>query len=254
MDLLDEFAQRARATLHRGYYDELGEPSLPTSPSLRAAVEAGPRAVLAELKPASPSLGPLRALDPADPSLARALVAAGARGLSVLTEPEVFRGSLAALRAASQLGAPALMKDFVLAEGQLIAARRAGASAALLIATLHARGHADHPLQEMVALAHRHGLEALVEVASAAEFRAAQGTEADLIGINNRDLRTLQVDLGRSQRVLAQVRKDRPVVGLSGVATRADADALFAAGCDAVLVGSSLMRAPDPAKALEALL
>jgi len=255
MDVLDELARRAQATVQRGYYLDLGAKEMPRSPPLRRAVLAKPRAVLAELKPASPSEGKLRPAD-AEASLgvARALVAAGARGLSVLTEPEVFHGSLQLLQGASRLGTPTLMKDFVLAEAQLAAAQRCGASGVLLIAALATRGYTEAPLPEMVRRAHARGLEVLLEVASAAEFRQAQATEADLIGINNRDLGTLEVDLGRTARVLAQVRKDRPVVGLSGVQARADADALFAAGCDAVLVGTSLMKAADPGKALEALL
>lgn len=251
MDLLDELAARARATLRSGYYNGLGEQAVPQAPSLRGAILAKPRALIAEIKPASPSAGRLR---PATRDLAASLVKAGARGLSVLTEPEVFRGSLDALRDAGRLGVPTLMKDIVLAEAQLLAARRCGASAVLLIATLHARGLADAGLRETVERAHAHGLETLVEVASAAEFRLAQGTPADLVGINNRDLRTMEVDLGRTARILAQVAKDRPVVGMSGVETRADADALFALGCDAVLVGTSLMRAAEPARKLEELL
>lgn len=251
MDLLDELAAKARATLQSGYYDMMGQASQPQSPSLRAAIEAKPRAILAELKPASPTEGRMR---PFDPSIAAALAKAGARGLSVLTEPEVFHGSLAALRAASGLGVPTLMKDFVLGEAQLTAARRCGARGVLLIAMLHERGLADHDLHDMVRLAHQHGLEALVEVISAKEFRLAQDAGADMVGINHRDLRTMHVDLGRSAVILREVRKDRPVVGLSGVETRAQADGVFAGGCDAILVGSSLMKAQDPAAKLGALL
>jgi indole-3-glycerol phosphate synthase len=251
MDILDELAARAGATLRRGYYDDMGAPSVRQAPSLAAAVKGKPRAVLAELKPASPSKGQLRA---PDKELAERLVKAGARGLSVLTEPDVFLGSLQTLRDASRLGAPTLMKDFVLAEAQLLCAKRCGASAALLIATLHSRGHAEQDLHDTVALAHRHGLEALVEVASAKEFRLAQDSACDLIGINNRDLRSMALDLRRTPTILGQVQKDRPVVGLSGVHTRAEADLLFGAGCDAILVGTSLMKAAEPAKKLEELL
>jgi indole-3-glycerol phosphate synthase len=250
MDILDELAAKARSTLQSGYYDGLGEKPLPRAPSLKGAILASPKGIIAELKPASPTQGAMRTVDAA---LAAQLHRAGARGLSVLTEPEVFRGSLALLRQCSQVGAPVLMKDFVLGEAQLAAATRCGASAVLLIATLHTRGHADHDLATMVDLAHRHGLEALVEVASAKEFRLAQLTAADMVGINNRDLRTMHMDLQRTPAILAEVAKDRPVVGLSGVHAKADADLLFGAGCDAVLVGTSLMKAPDPAKALEAL-
>lgn len=251
MDILDELAARAGATIRSGFYDELGARALAQAPALRAAVLARPRAVIAELKPASPTRGKLRT-----PSrdVAAGLVKAGARGLSVLTEPEVFLGSLQALRDASQLGAPTLMKDFVLAESQMACAKRCGASAVLLIATLHARGYAEAELGETVRMARRHGLETLVEVASAREFRAAQDTEADLVGVNNRDLRTMELDLRRTPTILEQVEKDRPVVGLSGVDTRAQADLLFSAGCDAILVGTSLMKAADPGRKLEEFL
>lgn len=251
MDILDELAGKAKATVQRGYYDSHGAKPVPQSPSLAKAITSKPRAVLAELKPASPSRGPLRT---PEKDLSAALAKGGARGLSVLTEPEVFLGSLGALREASQLGVPTLMKDFVLAETQLACAKRCGASAVLLIVTLHTRRHSEFTLDEMVTLAHDHGLETLVEVASAKEFRQAQDTAADLIGINNRDLRTMELDLRRTPTILEMVQKDRPVVGLSGVDTREHADLLFSAGCDAILVGTSIMKAKDPVAQLEALL
>lgn len=251
MDILDELAGKARATVQRGYYDSHAEKPVLQSPSLVKAVKAKPRAVLAELKPASPTRGKLRT---PERNLAASLAKAGARGLSVLTEPEVFLGSLQALREASQLGVPTMMKDFVIAETQLACAKRCGASAVLVIATLHTRRHSEFTLDEMVALAHDHGLEALVEVASGREFRMAQDTSADLIGINNRDLRTMELDIRRTPTILEMVAKDRPVVGLSGVHERAHADLLFSAGCDAVLVGTSIMKAPDPVAKLEELL
>ncbi|MCA1814644.1 MAG: indole-3-glycerol-phosphate synthase [Halobacteriales archaeon] len=250
MDLLDELAAQARATVESGYY-EGAEPQLAQPPSLAKAIASKPRAVLAELKPASPTSGPLR---PFDLGTARRLGEAGARGLSVLTEPHTFQGSLVNLRAASQLGVPAMMKDIVVADRQLAAARRCGSRAVLLIATLHARGLAELGLRAMVDAAHHHGLEAMVEVANIEEFRAAQGTGCELIGINNRDLRTMKVDLNRTADILGRARKDRLVVGLSGVHTRQDADRLFESGCDAVLVGTNLMKAADPASALGALL
>jgi len=251
-DILDELARAAKETIAEGYYDAPPRASN-KAPSLRAAVLSAPRAVLAEVKPASPTRGRLR--DGHDAIvLAKSLAKAGARGLSILTEPKRFGGSLSTLAESADLGVPTLMKDFVLSEKQFLAAHSCGASAALLIVTLFNRGYAEKPLADTVARAHALGLEVLAEVVSASEFEQAQAAGADLLGINNRDLRTMEVDLERTGRVLSNVRKDRPVVGMSGVSSRADADALYGAGADAVLVGTGLMTAADPAAALGELL
>lgn len=252
MDRLKAFAEDARRAVASGRYEDVpaGAPRRP-GPSLAKAVRAASRAVIAELKPASPG-GPLRAFDDAA-ELGRRLVEGGACGLSVLTEERTFHGSLRNLARAASTGAPVLMKDFVVDARQLDAAKACGASAVLLILPLHTDGEAALGVDDAVEAAHARGIETLLEVYDAAGLDAAFATRADMVGFNNRDLRDLSVNLARFGRAMAGRRKDRPVVALSGVKDRSDADALFAAGADAVLVGSSLMQADDPSAAVRRL-
>lgn len=253
MDNLHGFAEDARAAVAAGQYARL-PPGAPgeAGPSLVAALRRAPRAVIAEMKPASPG-GRLRAVD--DPAaLGRELAGAGARALSVLTETKTFHGSLGNLVAASRLGVPVLMKDFVVSEAQIEAARACGASAVLLILPLHDDGKAEMAVDAAIGAAHVRGLETLLEVYDEAGLDAAFATRTDVVGFNNRDLRDLSVDVSRFGRAMRGRRKDRPLVALSGVETRADADALFGAGADGVLVGSALMKAADPAAKVKELL
>jgi len=259
MDWLDRLAWAGLETIASGYYDHVRAGASVDRPRRSLVREINRRgeachlAIIAEIKPASPTGGPLWV--GADPlELARQLSARGAAGLSVLTEPAHFGGSLENLRQASRSGRPTLMKDFLLAPVQLDAARAYGASAVLLILTLFSRGYARLGLTEMIGAAHERGLEVLLEVNSLAEYRRAQQTRAEMIGINNRELASLQVDLGRTGAILAQAQKDRPVWALSGIETREDIQRLSAAGADAFLVGSSLMRSADPAAKLAELI
>jgi len=252
MDRLKGFAEDARRAVASGLYGDVPSdaPGRP-GPSLAKAIASAPRALIAEMKPASPS-GPLRTFEDAG-ALGRTLLDAGARGLSVLTESRTFHGSLRNLARAARLGAPVLMKDFVVDERQIDAAKACGASAVLLILPLHAERMARMDVDAAIAAAHARGLETLLEVYDAGGLDAAFATRTDMVGFNNRDLRDLSVDLARFAPAMAGRRKDRPVIALSGVETRRDADALFAAGADAVLVGSALMRAPDPAVVVKEL-
>lgn len=259
MDWLDRLAQAALKTLDSGYYTNVTPVTLENRPmrsfvqAIREKGKAGRLAIIAEIKPASPSGGPLW-VGTDIPELARQLGAAGVAGLSVLTEPVYFGGSLQNLREAGTSERPTLMKDFLLAPVQLDAARACGASATLLILTLFNRGYAQLELAEMIGAAHARGLEVLLEVNSPEEYRQARETQAEMIGINNRELASLQVDLGRTGAILAQVQKDRPLWALSGIETRQDIQRLSAVGADAFLIGSSLMRSADPAAKLAELI
>lgn len=218
--------------------------------TIRARRDAGELAIIAELKRRSPSVG---AIDPdVDPAArARAYAAAGAAGISVLTEPDHFGGSIADLVAARGAAGdvPVLRKDFVVEATQVDTARAAGADALLLIAALHEPA----ALQVLVQDAHSLGLEVLLEVHDEADLDRALATDAALIGINNRDLRSFVVDLSVTERLAPLVRDGRLVVAESGVRSEADAARMRAAGADALLVGESLMRADDPGKLLRAL-
>jgi indole-3-glycerol phosphate synthase len=223
---------------------------LPPARGLRAALAGPGVGLIAEVKRRSPSVGPIRpGLDPAE--LAGAYERGGASAVSVLTEPVHFGGSpadLEAVRAAVDL--PVLRKDFVSSAYQLWEARAWGADAVLLIVA--ALGQAQ--LADLLAEADAAGLDALVEVHDGAEAASAAAAGATLVGVNARDLRTLEVDLGRFAAIAADLPPGAVVVAESGIRDRADVEAAAAAGADAVLVGETLVRADDPARAAAALL
>jgi indole-3-glycerol phosphate synthase len=206
--------------------------------------------VIAELKRRSPSKGEIRAdFDPV--AIARAYEAGGAAALSVLTDERFFGGSLAVLEAVRKATAlPLLRKDFVIDPVQIDQARAAGADAVLLIVAALARAE----LERLHAHAGALGLDVLVEVHDEAELDAAKGVGADLIGINNRDLRTFVTDLAVTERLAKRVPHGALVVTESGIFGPEDVARLQRAGAAAFLVGESLMREADPGRALRRLL
>jgi len=223
-----------------------------TPRSLKAALDGeGPLpAIIAELKQASPSKGVLRAhLDVA--AVARSYQAAGAVALSVLTEEDFFQGhlsNLAGTRAACDL--PLLRKDFLFDPYQVWEAAAAGADAVLLIVAMLDASQVGM----LLAVAAEAGLDALVEVHDAAELDVALAAGARLIGVNNRDLRTFQVDTGRALALRALMPAGIVTVAESGIASHDDLLRLRAAGYHAALIGEHFMTAADPGLALSALL
>jgi indole-3-glycerol phosphate synthase len=206
--------------------------------------------IIAELKPASPSRGVIR--DPFDASaLAKSLEPAGAAALSVLTEGEFFRGSLKNLRdARKEVSLPVLRKDFIFDPWQVWESRANDAdSFLLLIAALD-----DPLLRDLIALGRELQMEPLVEVHTRPELDRALAAEAHIIGVNNRDLKTLSVNTQTSLELIEQVPDHCIAVAESGLRTHADLRHLRAAGFDAFLIGEHLMQAPDPAAALFHLL
>jgi indole-3-glycerol phosphate synthase len=206
--------------------------------------------VIAELKPASPSRGVIR--EPFDaPALAKALENAGAAALSVLTEGEFFHGSLKNLRdARKEVSLPALRKDFIFDPWQVWEARANDADSFLLIVA--ALG--DLQLRDLIALGRELAMEPLVEVHTLDELDRALAADARMIGVNNRDLKTLAVRMETSFELIEQIPDRCLAVAESGLRTHADLVELRAAGFDAFLIGEHLMLAPDPAAALQVLL
>ena len=237
---------------------DLSEPALrerlSAAPAVRSfadALAAPGMGLIAEMKRASPSQGAIRA-DAAVAPIVTAYAAAGAAAISVLTEPEWFGGSLDDLvEAHATVPTPLLRKDFIVDPYQLVEARLAGASAALLIVAAFPDAAA---LARLVGAADDAGLDALVEVHDEADLALAVSVGARIVGINNRDLRSLEVDLATSLRLRPRVPPEVTVVAESGIATRADVRALEDAGVDAILVGEALMRVNDPAAAAAQLL
>jgi len=208
--------------------------------------------IIAEVKFRSPAEGQLRSRD-SPAQIAKAYQEGGAAGISVLTEAAHFDGSLEFIPQVKRAVAlPVLMKDIIIGKAQIDAADRLGADAVLLITSIFADGLAEPSLEEMTAHAHSRGLEVLLEAHEEEEYRVALKSDADLVGINNRDLNTLEVALETSYALLKYPR-EKPVVCESGIRNRADVISLMRAGADALLIGSALMRPRNVAAALRRL-
>jgi indole-3-glycerol phosphate synthase len=206
--------------------------------------------VIAELKKASPSRGLIRAdFDPV--ALAKGFEAAGAAALSVLTEEEFFQGELKYMRdARAAVGLPVLRKDFIIDPWQVSEARATNADSYLLIVA--ALG--DDLLTELLLLGRELGMEPLVEVHTRAELARALAAGAHIVGVNNRDLRTLEVRVETSQELIEEIPEECIAVCESGLRSHQDLVRLRAAGFDAFLIGEYLMAQPDPGAALRTLL
>ena len=186
--------------------------------------------------------------------MARLYARGGAVAISVLTEEKHFEGRLEFVPDVKDaVGIPVLMKDIFLDPVQIDAAERIGADAVLLIAGLFTRALSAASLQEMIAHSHSRGLEVLLETHTAEEYLMAGQTEADLVGINNRNLDTLEVSLDTSYRLLGSYPHVKPVVCESGIKTRKQAVSLIKAGANALLIGSTLMRSRDPTESIRRL-
>lgn len=223
---------------------------VPRSRPFSEALVAEGVSLIAEMKRASPSRGEIRPGASVE-GIVTAYERAGASACSILTEPHYFGGSLDDLVAARQaVDIPLLRKDFVVDEYQLLEARAAGADAALLIVA----GLGGELLVELLAAATELGLDCLVETHDEHEVETAVDAGAELIGVNNRNLHTLEVDLSTTFRLLADVPAGTVVIAESGITSHDDIRELQDAGVDAVLVGEALMREDDPAVAVRALM
>lgn len=247
-------AQRAEAAARRSDGAlERAKDAAATAPPPRDFVRAlaAPRmSLVAEVKRASPSAGPIApGIDAV--ALARAYEAGGAAAVSVLTEPRYFHGSLDDLRAVrAAVSIPVLRKDFVCDPLHVWEARAAGADALLLIVAALSQTE----LVSLADLAQEIGMATLVEAHSAGEVARAVDSGARVIGINTRDLATLEVDSATVGRLRRMIPDGVIVVGESGVKERIDVESMERVGCDAVLVGEALVRARDPAAKIRELL
>ena len=255
MDILEELSalrradaeEAAKAVPYGALEKRIAE--MPAPRDFRAAF-AGPGIhVIAELKKASPSEGLIRPdFDPA--AIARTYAANGAAAMSVLCEPHRFLGSEACLKTVrATVETPLIYKDFLTTDYQVAAARAAGADACLLIAAVLD----DAALGHLLGLAHAFGLTALVETHTEEEVRRAVGVGAKLIGVNCRDLRTFRTDPAITAELVAKIPSGVTRIGESGIKTHADILKVKAAGADGFLIGTTLMRAPDPGAKLREL-
>ena len=247
--IVEETTQRVRGLRARRGELESALAGATAPPPFAGVLRGATVRVIAEVKRRSPSRGTINAALAA-PAQAAAYAAGGASAISVLTEPAHFGGSNDDLRAVcAHVAVPVLKKDFHIDEVQLLEARVLGASAALLIA----RALPPAQLPQLMTFARGIGLETVVEVRTDDELDRALSAGATVVGVNCRDLETLRVDPTVAERLVRRVPRDAIAIWESGVETAADVARAAAAGADAVLVGSAVSAAPDPAAAVRAL-
>lgn len=243
----------ALETVEEGYYRGL-RPGLAAGlahRSLKGSLKGSRLTpVVAEIKFTSPSEGKLR--EPGDVGkIARAYERGGVSAISVLTEPKHFEGDIRYLPMVKRaVKVPVLMKDIVVDPVQVRAGARMGADAVLFIAAIFMNGLAKVGVERMFEVARREGLEVLMEAHTEGELRYALASEADVVGINNRDLDTLKVSLSTSRRLLSAARKEggrrrKVLISESGIESREDVEELGRLGADGFLIGSALMRSQD---------
>ncbi|HEX3577263.1 MAG TPA: indole-3-glycerol phosphate synthase TrpC [Thermoanaerobaculia bacterium] len=253
MTILDNIVARTRARLGSEPpvdFEAAETAALNRTPfGFTAALRRDRINVIAEIKSASPSAGTI-VDDPEVEEIASYYDEGGAAAISVVTEPDFFRGSREWIeRAAIASMLPVLMKDFIIDESQLIRGVAAGASAILLLASLLDANQ----IRDFIHCLDAYSCDALVEVHDEKELERAVDGGARIIGVNNRNLRDFSVDLGASERLAKQIPHGILRVAESGIKTRADIDRLRAAGFDAFLVGESLLRQNDRAAAVRQL-
>ena len=245
-DFLDILTRDAQETVDSGYYRIL-KSTPKTQVSLKQAILACKvNPVITEIKAASPSAGTIRANIKAN-EIAQAMQKGGAIGISVLTEPKHFNGSLQTLAYAREaVEIPVLMKDIIICLEQIEAASRMGANAVLFIEALFERKNTEMKIDRMISFAHSKGLEVLLETHTEAEFLNAIETDADLVGINNRNLATLKIDLNTTKKILEKHRNPvKTVISESGITKPKDLQYLRSCGAKAFLIGSAIMLTDD---------
>jgi indole-3-glycerol phosphate synthase len=256
-DILQRIVERRRRRLAPFGKGELpavvGQQQLlgpPDNPFLAALARHRGRALIAEVKLGSPSLGSLRGrFDPL--AIARTYAASGAAALSVVVEPDFFHGSYEMLHACREAsGLPAIAKEFVVDPLQLQWAKDAGADAILLVAALYSR----EDLQAYAAAARKLGLVPLVEIHDLGELGKLSGARWELVGVNNRNLRTFQVTIEQGLALASTLPTEAIRVAESGIHSPSDLHLLRSVGYDAFLVGEHLLLAPDPAAAIRELM
>lgn len=244
MDILDKFIENAKKSVSEGYY---GIESMPESEhkksSLKKTIESRKFTLITEIKHASPA-GEY-SFDNIDvEKTAFEFRKCGADAISVVVEPKIFKGDLRNVAVAKKAGLPVLFKDFVFCEHQILAAKNVGADAILLVVKVAERTGAD--LNELIDLAHKNELEVLLETYDADEMNAAISTDADVLGINNRDLRTLKVDLNRTKEILEQFGEmNKLVISESGIKTAEDVRFVKGVGASGALVGTAIWKAQN---------
>ncbi len=253
-NFLDALATNAYISIAEGYYDIDTKIEASTHNLNQNIRRSSKNAIISEIKFASPSQGIIHTEENAVSS-AKAMSNGGAVGLSVLTEPKTFLGSLDNfMKVREVVDLPLLMKDIIVTKKQLDVALKIGADVILLIQTLFDMGRCKNTVEQMIEYAHSKDLQVLLEIHSKEEFEKAIQSNADLIGINNRNLETFEVDLSTTKTILESKDKgNKIIVSESGINTAKDVCILKKSGADAFLVGTSVMKSKDIASKVKEL-
>jgi len=246
VNFLNKLVNDAEKRVREGYYD-LDENIQHAPVSLSRQIKnASDNAIVAEIKPISPALGPLKPnVDAVDAALK--LQQGGAIALSILTEPDNFGGSMTSLlRVRQRTRLPILMKDVIIDKKQITTARECGADCVLLIQSIFSEIKLPSTLDQLMIAAHELQLEVLLEIHNEHEFQQALSSSAEIIGVNNRNLRTLEIDLQTTTRILTNSKSTRKtIISESGLETADDIRRIK--GCvDGFLIGSSIMLSENP--------
>ncbi|NWG09438.1 MAG: indole-3-glycerol-phosphate synthase [Nitrososphaerales archaeon] len=245
-DFIDNVIQDVKNTISEGYYDPRFYARRVETSLKESIVKCKRVPIIAEIKPASPTKGVLMG-DLGVKDLALSMKKGGAVGISVLTEPKHFGGSLEILSMVREaLDLPILMKDFIISPVQIEAAEKMGANAILLIKSIFDRNLSDFSLNYMIEMAKSKSIEVLLEVHNETEFISSSQTEAEMIGINNRDLSNMNTSFEATRRILNAIGNGgRIIVSESGIKAPEDIRLLRSFGAHAFLVGTSIMTAKD---------
>ncbi|MHA7647177.1 indole-3-glycerol phosphate synthase TrpC [Nitrosopumilus sp. S4] len=243
-NILRKLVNNSQMAIDDGVYDVDSDLQKSTKDFIQI-IKTNPHAtLLTEVKFASPSLGKIRTLtDPV--SIANQMISGGSKALSVLTQPHLFNGSPEFfMKVREAVDVPLLMKDIMIDKIQIDAAKKMGADFMLIIQSLYDKGFLNE-IEEFIDYGHKQGLQILLEVHTKQEFQNALKTDADLIGINNRNLDTLEIDLKTTENILAGEEKSRLILSESGIETPEDIQYLKKCGADAFLIGSSIMKSDN---------
>ena len=243
-NILRKLVNNSQMAIDDGVYEIEGNLEKSNKDFIQIIKASGHAPLLTEIKFSSPSLGKIRTI--ADPvSIASQMIAGGAKALSVLTQPHLFNGSPDYFMKVRQaVDVPMLMKDIMIDKIQIDAAKKIGADFMLVIQSLFDQNYLKE-IDEFISYGHKQGLQILLEVHTKQEFENALQTEADLIGINNRNLDTLEIELKTTETILSNINKSRPILSESGIDTPEDIQYLKKCGADAFLIGSSIMKSDN---------
>lgn len=242
--ILKKLFENSQIAIDEGIYDVKENLSKSNTNLIESIKENQHATLITEIKFSSPSLGEIKKIS--DPvQIAKSMIKGGAKALSILTQPYLFSGSPEFfIKIRKEIDVPLLMKDIIIDKIQIDAAKKIGADYILLIQSLFDQGVVKE-IDELLDYGHKNGLKILLESHTRAEFENSLKTEADILGINNRNLDTLELDINNTKRILEGYKNSKMIISESGIETPKDVNFLHDCGANAFLVGSSIMKSDN---------